>query len=107
MSKTEDDYAVYDENSCRGHSKRTGLGFHSKSINKTKKYSLTSNTLSKTRLLGKDPLKIHMHDPITGSIIKFQDTEDSKTSSLGRKKDFNPNIFIKKHGKNLKNSLKI
>jgi len=100
--KPHDDYAVYDESSCRGNAKRTGLGFLSKSIKKPGQSIKSSQILTKSKLIGKDNIKKHPDNPETFHSkppTTYHD-EDSKTGMLGKKKE----ILIKKpeHKKKMK-----
>ena len=101
-----DDYAVYDESSCRGHGKRTGLGFLSRSIKKGQT-AYNTHILSKSKLIGnsdKNKESIEAKEFLKKNEEFYE--EDSKTGVLGKKKEV---IKTKDHGflkKNRKNNKK-
>lgn len=105
MVKPHDDYAVYDESSCRGHGKRTGLGFLSKQINKKGSSIKSSQILTKTKLIGKDNIKksSENHENLGSQPVKTTEKyhdEDSKTGMVGKKKEvLNLKLEKKKKGK--------
>ena len=105
IKKPHDDYAVYDESSCRGHGKRTGLGFLSKQINKKGSSIKSSQILTKTKLIGKDNIKKNSENnenfgsETAKNKEKYHD-EDSKTGMVGKKKEvLNLKMERKKKGK--------
>ena len=105
IKKPHDDYAVYDESSCRGHGKRTGLGFLSKQINKKGSSIKSSQILKKTKLIGKDNIKKNSENnenfgsETAKNKEKYHD-EDSKTGMVGKKKEvLNLKMERKKKGK--------
>ena len=62
----DENYAVYDEASCRGHGRRIGLGFLSRSIKKNEKKTQINPILSKSKLIGKENLDKN-HDKLENS----------------------------------------
>ena len=101
----DEDYAVYDETSCRGHGKRTGLGFLSRSIKKGGSSLQSSRILSKSKLLGKsqenDKKALENKDSSSVKPSNNYWEEDSKTGVMGKKKEIIKEVYGKKN-RNLK-----